>query len=303
MTQQSTHPTLRPRHILAGAFGLLALSLVPGCLVLSGKPVQEKGEYCNDDSHCAEGLECRGSSCEEIGACSYSGDCQQGQGCRKDAGESLGQCVDAECSDEDASACAPYACNTSEDVCYQGCDQYSGGCARGYTCDTLANECEPVDCGDYSTDDDGDCLSSCYEDADCSGDNTCAPWGECGIHEDCGDFQPAQGGGCHITCYDNSLCSGSATCTYEGICAGLTVADCGPYQKNEDGTCKVSCGLGVDCIEGFACNGSCVKQCFAPTDCGSGEGCNDDGYCTSVCADSFDCHPNQRCDSFSGLCE
>jgi|GEM_PF-3346592 len=302
MTQENTQSLRRLRLSLVGAFSLIALSLVPGCIALSGKPVQEEGDYCSEDRHCADGLECDGNRCRIVGACSNSSDCGTGQGCRRELGESHGECVDVECSEEDESACAPFTCKLSEGVCYRGCD-YTGGCAPGYTCNGTTNDCVPAECDGYSTNRNGVCLTSCSDDSECSENNTCAPWGDCGVHEDCGNYQPAEAGGCRTDCEDNSECLNGATCTYRRVCVESAKADCGPYQRNSDGTCKVSCDLGSDCLDGFFCNGSCVKQCSNAADCGIGQGCNIDDYCAYECSSDSQCHPEQRCGTIFDLCQ
>jgi hypothetical protein len=50
MTSASFHPLRRG---FAVAFGLGFLAIVPGCLLLSGRPINNFGEACSSDGDCA----------------------------------------------------------------------------------------------------------------------------------------------------------------------------------------------------------------------------------------------------------
>ncbi len=259
--------------------------------------------WCASNADCAAACYCEAASgtCIETGFCSSNADCFDGMVCDdrsscvppETIGPPAGCSADAECAagcfcDEASGACieSPF-CSTDAD------------CGVGWTCDGRST-CIPVVSGCTA---DAECAAACY----CEELNgTCIESGYCAADADCA-WLGMECDESRSTCIPPEVVTPTA-CTLD--------ADCAAGQTCCDGECKDAripgdvgnCTYSGECGGGLCVDGSCHPACTTNADCGTGDICAIDGYCTSdpaptpVCVFNADCGDATAFTCINGYC-
>ncbi len=281
-----------------GTFSL-EVSCVSGCDDDDHPDPGGPGALCQDDTQCADGLECLLMD-EGHGYCAEHCDCQELNGCTPPA----------QCLWTDGSACwCGYLCESDADCPNNG---------EGWTCYDIGSEmgeqpfftCLPVDMDDYTCTTDSDCAPGevcmdgyCYYDDEppyCRTDADCAP------DEICID------GYCY---YDEPYCQSDYDCAPDEICIDgyCYYDDQPPYCRSDD-----DCGPGMVCIDGYCSDDSDddtdQPYCRSNEDCAQGQVCENgvcvadgphDGQPGDLCQSQGQCSEGLDClmmDDYSGYC-
>jgi hypothetical protein len=267
------------------------------------------GTTCDD----AGGALCDGAgSCVECvndGDCATAGDACNGGTCVPATctdGFANPPETDVDCGGPDCARCADGAVCLEDGDCESVfCDDASGTCAP---CVADA-DCEPYACQN------GSCLTSCVDEADCDSVNwcegdVCVP--DKTLGEPCGGFVECSSGSCvDGVCCDAPCLGGCESCTMTGACVSHAQGDsgdpsCTPLVCNGvGGDCPATCSADSDCVAGNYCNaGSCLPVgvlgalCSTPNACATGN-CADGRCCNTGCVNACD-----ACDSVGseGFC-
>jgi hypothetical protein len=236
---------------------------------------------CAQDSDCASGAYCSGTTCVPVVA--------NGQACSTNRQCSSGNCVSGICCDQ---------------PCNGGCQTCSTG-----TCGVVAKGA-PGSCGAYLCDGaSSSCPTTCAVNGDCATGNFCAgttctpkePNGaSCTTGSQCSsNICTAEGVCCASACGGScQTCKATpGTCTTQAAGA-VGAPSCTPYLCNGTSSiCPNTCNADGDCATGFFCvNHSCSSllpagaACSAAKDCATGN-CVDGVCCDSACSGNcFSCN-------------
>lgn len=306
---------------------LVALTAAPGC---SSADLAQEFEACSKDGDCAEGLACKGGSCQSLvrTTCLIDAQCPEGQKCTEgscQANEPPAQCEgDGDC--DDGMLCDQGLCVAGEPV---GCES-DEECAKDEACEdgkcvastpegcTEDEDCESGDCDEDS----GECVGDepeCSEDGDCPepadactavecADFVCVtgPLEDCCTEDlQCNDDNPLT----DDACVDNICINLGKTCTYDADCNDLipcTIDTCkAGHCENVASADPLCCVSNDDCDDGKEetadicidnqCTFKNVMGCETDADCVDSNSCTTEKCNQQVCETSPVVAPECAC--------
>lgn len=273
--------------------------LVSGCLLLAD---HGNDWPCSSSTDCRSGERCgvRGTKKICLSDCLDASECDNGQVCRDS------RCTYPDCTAEDASGCALYACDVTAGLCKTQCSD-SSDCQPESRCQD--GECVPAscsgpgECGGFQCRD-GACVVKCAASWDCEQGHACVK-GKCvaapGIGVSCSSSQPCTAG----ECIDNrcgtrrSLCDGRSCGSDQGVSCGACSAK---EYCSAQGGCLDACGDAV-CGErnGVKC-GTCAPKTYCASDgkcadaCGAAVCGTHQGVSCGACASGYSCTSAGKCE-------